>query len=344
MQIPIVIFSLVLCTVLSAGETLEGDQFAASLTQKLDATIAAHTLFVQSLREGRPSAQVVHTLEVLADEYDYFCAQLTQYSVWGKAHPYPTGFSESGRAEIARFIQRSLEFGKAFTGTPELQASFARYQNEPGVQAAERRIISSWNTMDALIKGADTAIETDFLKSLKTPALGTTPDDWIALLGEPVKKVQNFGQPVDGKHPTVNDKNLDLIFDHSDVQIWARSFTGIVSDIAFTAKDQKTSKTGFTWNENNIWTVLEQYGIQRFALEEDKWYPGEKRGSHGDFTIHLRPPNLAKYHNTAGEFGSLELVSNSMENAETEEKNNIAKSFIPAGLRSDAWLIPVWDG
>ena len=157
--------------------------------------------------------------------------------------------------------------------------------------------------------------------------------------------MQNFGQPVDEKHPTVNDKNLDLIFDHGDVQIWARSFAGIVSDIAFTAKDQKTSKTGFSWNENNIWTVLEQYGIQRFALEEDNWYPGEKRGSHGDFTIHLRPPNLAKYHNTAEEFGSLELVSNSMENAETEAKNNIAKSFIPAGLKAqfDVVFDPVFE-
>ena len=106
---------------------------------------------------------------------------------------------------------------------------------------------------------AGTAMETAFLKSLTTPALGTTPDDWIALLGEPSEKVQNFGQPVDEKHPTVNDKNLDLIFDHGDVQIGARTFAGIVSRIVFTAKDQKTSKTGFTWNETNIWTVLAQY-------------------------------------------------------------------------------------
>jgi hypothetical protein len=86
----IVILSLVLLTALSAGAALEGDQFAASLNEKLDATIAAHTLFVQSLREGRASAEVVHTLQVLADEYDYLCAQLTQYCVWGKANPYPT--------------------------------------------------------------------------------------------------------------------------------------------------------------------------------------------------------------------------------------------------------------
>jgi hypothetical protein len=109
------------------------------------------------------------------------------------------------------------------------------------------------------------------------------------------------------------NKNLDLIFDHGDVEIWASSFAGIVSRIVFTARDQKSSKTSFTLDETNIWTVLTQYGIQRFGLEEDHWYPGEKRGSHGDFTIHLTPPNLARYHNTAKEFGSLELVSNSME-------------------------------
>jgi hypothetical protein len=192
---------------------------------------------------------------------------------------------------------------------------------------------------------AGTAIETAFLKSLKTPTLGTTADDWIALLGEPVKKVQKFGQPVDAKHPTVNDKNLDLIFDHGDVQIWASSFAGIVSSVVFTAKDQKTSKTGFTWDENNIWTVLEQYGIQRFALEEDHWYPGEKRGSHGDFTIRLTLPNLARHHNNADEFGSLGLESNSMEQAETKAKEDIASSFIPDGLKAQFDMVfnPVFE-
>ena len=90
--------------------------------------------------------------------------------------------------------------------------------------------------------------------------------------------------------------------------------------------------SGFTWDETNIWTVLAQYGIQRFALEEDHSYPGEKRGSHGDFTIHLTPPNLPRYHNTADEFGSLELVSHSMEEAEIKAKEDIASSFIPEGL------------
>jgi hypothetical protein len=77
-------------------------------------------------------------------------------------------------------------------------------------------------------------------------------------------------------YPTVNDKDLDLVFDRGEVQIWARSFAGTVSRIVFTAKDQKTSKTGFTWDENNIWTVLEQYGIQRFALQEISLVPGHE--------------------------------------------------------------------
>ena len=196
------------------------------------------------------------------------------------------------------------------------------------VAATPVRLTLLFPVSTATLSMAGTAMETAFLKSLRTPALGTTPDDWIALLGEPIEKVQNFGQPVNEKHPTVNDKNLYLVFDRGDVQIWACSFAGTVSRIVFTAKDQKTSKTGFTWDENNIWTVLEQYGIQRFALEEVHWYPGEKRGSHGDFTISLTPPNLAKWHkNRFYEFGSLELVSNSMEHAESEAKKNGSPLF-----------------
>ena len=186
----------------------------------------------------------------------------------------------------------------------------------------------------ATLSMAGTTMETAFLKSLITPALGTTPDDWIALLGEPIEKVRNLGKPVDEKHPTVNDKKLDLLFDHGDVRIWASSFDGIVSDIQFIAKDQKTSKTGFTWDENNIWTVLAQYGIQRFPLEEDRFSPGKKGGSHGDFSVSLTPPNLARYHNTAYEFGYLELQSSSMAQAETKAREKIASSFIPDGLKA----------
>lgn len=57
------------------------------------------------------------------------------------------------------------------------------------------------------------------------------------------------------------------------------------------------------------------------------------------------PPNLARYHNTAQEFGSLEVVSNSMEKGETEAKDKIASSFIPYGLKAqfDVVFNPVLD-
>jgi hypothetical protein len=48
---------------------------------------------------------------------------------------------------------------------------------------------------------AGTSAETAFLKSLVTPPLGSTPDDWIALLGQPAKQIQNGGKPVDPAHP-----------------------------------------------------------------------------------------------------------------------------------------------
>jgi hypothetical protein len=44
---------------------------------------------------------------------------------------------------------------------------------------------------------AGTSVEYAFVKSLVTPPIGSTPDDWIALLGQPAKQFQNFGKPVD---------------------------------------------------------------------------------------------------------------------------------------------------
>jgi hypothetical protein len=39
---------------------------------------------------------------------------------------------------------------------------------------------------------AGTLAETAFLKSLVTPPLGSTPDDWIGLLGQPAKQFQTL--------------------------------------------------------------------------------------------------------------------------------------------------------
>jgi len=50
---------------------------------------------------------------------------------------------------------------------------------------------------------AGTLAETAFLKSLVTPPLGSTPDDWIGLLGQPVKQIQNGGKPVDPSIPHI---------------------------------------------------------------------------------------------------------------------------------------------
>jgi hypothetical protein len=188
----------------------------------------------------------------------------------------------------------------------------------------------------------DTAAETAFLKSLVTPALGTTPDDWIALLGKPIK---TYAPHVDEKHPTINDKELEFVFDRGDVWIRAFFFDGIVNRVLFGAWGQKINRTGFAWDESKIWTVLEQYDIRRFALQslqdlqklypglqESKLYPGMKQGTHGDFEIFWTPPSLASNRNSDKDFGTLEIRSRSLENAEMEARQRFASSLIPSDL------------
>jgi hypothetical protein len=54
--------------VLRAGDLPAADEFANSLTRKLYSVISAHSLFVQDLQESRPTEELAHSLEVLADE------------------------------------------------------------------------------------------------------------------------------------------------------------------------------------------------------------------------------------------------------------------------------------
>jgi hypothetical protein len=176
---------------------------------------------------------------------------------------------------------------------------------------------------------SDTAAEITFLRSLVTPALGTTPDDWIALLGKPIK---TYAPHVGEKHPTINDKELEFVFDHGDVWIKAFFFDGTVNRVLFGAWGQKINRTGFAWDENNIWTVLEQYGILRFALQDNKWYPGTKFAEHGDFEIWWTPPSLASDRNSDKDFGTLEIRSRSLANAEMEARQRFASSLIPSDL------------
>jgi hypothetical protein len=146
------IFFLSTSLLLKAGILLEGDQLAASLSQKLDSAVSAHSLFIQSIQQGRPTEEVVHSLDSFADEYSRFCAQLTQFCIWQKSHNGASNFSATGLTELAQFHRRSLEFGKALEGTPQLDEQFKPYILDPRIIAAEKRVISAYYAMESLVR------------------------------------------------------------------------------------------------------------------------------------------------------------------------------------------------
>jgi hypothetical protein len=167
---------------------------------------------------------------------------------------------------------------------------------------------------------------------LVTPPIGSTPEDWIALLGQPDKQFQNFGKPVDPAHPTVNDKHLDLWYHQGDVAILSRSYAGVVSTIMFYALDKRYSKTGFTWDESNIWTLLQQYGIPPSPFHEyPAIAPGDKSFTHGDFEGHLVSANdnilRDSPYNSAVQF-----ESKSLDTSQLDARMKTLSELLPAGL------------
>jgi hypothetical protein len=140
--------------ILRAGDLPEGDEFANSLTRKLDSVVSAHSLFVQDLQESRPTEEVAHSLDVLADEFDRLCAQLAQFCLWQNFHPGSSGFSATGLTQLAEFVERSKEFGQSFQGTPQLESEFRPYISDQRIISAEKRIVSSYYTMQNLIQQA----------------------------------------------------------------------------------------------------------------------------------------------------------------------------------------------
>jgi hypothetical protein len=146
-----VILFLVLSIALKAGDLPKGDQFAVSLTQKLDAVISAYALFGYSIEESRPTEEVAHTLDALADQYDWLCAQVSQFCLWCKFAPGPSRFSESGLVQIGRFVERSQEFGKAFQETPQLEELMTPYKGDERIVSAEKRIIASYNIIQGFM-------------------------------------------------------------------------------------------------------------------------------------------------------------------------------------------------
>jgi hypothetical protein len=152
MRICVAILFFVFSIGLKAADLPEGDRYAAALTQKLDTVISAYALFGQSIEESRPPEEVARSLENLADQYDWLCAQFSQFCAWCKNSPGPSRFSESGLVQIGRFVERSKEFGKAFQETRKFEQLMTPYQSNQRVLSAEKRIMSSYNTMQGFMR------------------------------------------------------------------------------------------------------------------------------------------------------------------------------------------------
>jgi hypothetical protein len=90
MRTCVAILFFVLSIGLKANELPQGDQYAASLTQKLDAVISAYALFGKSVEESRPPDEVAHSLETLANQYDWLCTQVSQFCAWCKSSSGPS--------------------------------------------------------------------------------------------------------------------------------------------------------------------------------------------------------------------------------------------------------------
>jgi hypothetical protein len=146
------IFFFVLSLALKSSELPQGDLFAVSLTQKLDAVVSAYALFGRSVAESRPPEEVARTLESLADQYDQLCAQFSKFCLWCKNTQRPSRFSESGLVQIGRFVERSNEFGEAFQETRNFEELMTPYQNDQRIISAEKRILSSFHTMQGFMR------------------------------------------------------------------------------------------------------------------------------------------------------------------------------------------------
>jgi hypothetical protein len=95
----VVLLSLVLSVTLRASDAPLGDQHASALNKEFDTLNTAYGLYVQMVEEGRPDEEVVHSLDVVADELEQFYARLAQFAMWLKVVPNAAeAFSDSGRA------------------------------------------------------------------------------------------------------------------------------------------------------------------------------------------------------------------------------------------------------
>ena len=115
-----------------ASDLPESDQQVIGLTQEFDTLSTADMLFVQTVKEHRSVEEVAHALDVLADDYNWFYAGLSQFLSWLKADPNAVAsLSESNREQIASLLKRRLQ------ETPQFDTLMIPYQTDPRVRAAQ---------------------------------------------------------------------------------------------------------------------------------------------------------------------------------------------------------------
>lgn len=140
---------LVMCVISLRARDLQGDQHVDAINQEFNTLSTAYTLFVKMVEERRPVEQVAHALDVLADEYDWFYARLSQFLLWLKVAPDAAeGFSESGRAQMQTLLKRTLPTQS------ELDTLMIPYRSDQRIVNALNRITASYNRFLELTSGS----------------------------------------------------------------------------------------------------------------------------------------------------------------------------------------------
>jgi hypothetical protein len=100
----------------------------------------------------------------------------------------------------------------------------------------------------------------------------------------------------------------------------------------FYALDKRYSKTGFTWDESNIWTLLQQYGIPPSPFHEYPAIdPGAKSFTHGDFEGHLVSANNSILRDSPYN-SAVQFESKSLDTSEFDAGMKTLSELLPVGL------------
>jgi hypothetical protein len=137
-----------------------GDEHVFLLAQEIDDVVSAQILLKRCLNLDRSNVEVVNAANVLSDNYDRLCSHLSQFYFWRKYWTQTSGkasdFSIAAQDQVHDLANRlRTEVQNGFLEIGDLLEKKPRYASDPNMLAPVQRLITSANTMKALIARAD---------------------------------------------------------------------------------------------------------------------------------------------------------------------------------------------